>query len=163
MIWHLLTLVCAVLGLVGIVYYKKLSNKPVQFPFFTMYSVHSWVGVCTLVLWGLQFITKAWHNFMVDARAKESQSFLNFHRYLGRCVFVSGLATAALGLQDMQSSDLAGLGYGPFSAYSELASAGGLILLFFGMSVFATVMVLRQDSGSKGISQDEEIPAKMEA
>lgn len=88
--------------------------------------------------------------------AEEKQAFLTFHRYLGRCIFVCGLATAALGLQDMQSSDLAGLGYGPFSTYSELAPAGAIVLLVFGMSVFATFMVFKQDRITGETIQDEE-------
>lgn len=157
MIWHLLTLVCAVLGLVGIVYYKSLSGQPVQFPFFTMYSVHSWLGVSTLGLWAFQFMSKTWHHFShMGKSADEKQAFLTFHRYLGRCVFVAGLATSALGLQDMQSSDLAGLGYGPFSTYSMLAPAGGLVLLVLGMSVFATFVIFKQGRNDGGNSSDEE-------
>ena len=47
-------MVCAILGLVSIIYYKRLSDNPKLFPFYTLFSPHSWMGILTLLLWLFQ-------------------------------------------------------------------------------------------------------------
>jgi len=41
---NVLSLICVPLALSAIVYYKKLSSQPIAYPFFTLYSSHSWMG-----------------------------------------------------------------------------------------------------------------------
>lgn len=153
LVFHFGTLVCAILGLVFIVKYKWSS--PGVFPFFTMYSAHSWAGVATLGLWTVQVVSSVTFRLAPVPKSLKD-GFSDWHQYLGCCVFVSGLATCALGLQDMQSSDLAGSamlmdgscmsmpGYAPHSMLAMLASAAALMLIVVGMSTFAAMKFFQQ-------------------
>jgi len=153
---HFLSMVCFICGLVAIAYYKSLSPEPIVFPFYTLYSPHSWIGVALLSLWTLQVLAVGYVFVMsVLAPSYKYPSFFTYHRYLGKCVYAVGLATCAMGFQDMQSSDLAGstppgtnmtdmmmmnmtmAGYYPDSDLAQYASAGSLLLLISGLFTFA--------------------------
>lgn len=70
-----------------------------------MYSPHSWCAICFLGLWGLQLAGGLYiHTYNPASYPKLHK----YHRFLGKAVYVVGLATCALGFQDMQASDLAG-------------------------------------------------------
>ncbi|KAI8605925.1 eukaryotic cytochrome b561-domain-containing protein [Dissophora ornata] len=149
---HLLGLICAVGGLVAIVYYKKLSSQPVVFPYYNVYSPHSWAGIAFLSLWSLQVLAGLNVYIVGKQSADRKRSFSKFHRFLGKSVYVVGLATCAMGFQDMQSSDLASStpmnsttmtmsmadmeGYFPDSSWAQYSSAGGLLLILSGMATF---------------------------
>jgi hypothetical protein len=139
---NVLSLICVPLGLSAIVYYKKLSPHPIEYPFFTLYSSHSWMGVTTLVIWGSQFGLGIYKHF-VTLGSKRRQFVSSLHSFLGKVTYVAGLATCATGLEDMQSSDLSGVSYGAHSTFSLMAAAGSIVLIFLGMAVFAVLEVKR--------------------
>jgi hypothetical protein len=162
--WHIganvLATLCCVLSLAAIVYYKSWSISQMEsssdytmimnqsmsmigmdsytttvtgFPYYTMYSVHSWCGVFTLTLMTAQLITgvvrrKVYTVYGVDLG--------EIHRNIGRATFVCGLATCALGLADMQSSDLAGNGYPPYSTYALMSAGASIVLIPLGVLAF---------------------------
>jgi len=149
--FHVLGMICACGGLLGIIYYKSLSSQPVVFPFFTLYSPHSWLGVSLLSLWTIQMFGGICSQTIVSKLSPENQiTFFKYHRFLGKSVYVLGLATCSMGLQDMQSSDLAGstapsdvgevamIGYLPNSNLAQYSSAGSLLLLLNGLFTFLT-------------------------
>jgi hypothetical protein len=115
-----------------------MSPQPIAYPFFTLSSPHAWLGVVTLMMWAVMLLTRVLSYFLFSSEQSKT-AFAKFHRFLGLSTFVSGLATAALGLQDMQGSDLAGQGYDPYSTYAQLAAAATVMLLVFGMAVFAAL------------------------
>jgi len=167
-ICHVLGIISAMLGIVAIVYYKKLSPQPPVFPFYSVYSPHSWLGIAILILWGVQLATKL-YVYVVDVSEEDRTNLLKLHRYLGKVIYVAGLATCALGLQDMQSSDLASstpvisgtydtlnmgdsemivignttinvTGYFPNSPEAQYSCACTILLLLIGMATFGTVV-----------------------
>lgn len=104
-----MSLVCIILGLVAIVDYKN-ANGITVFPFFVAYSPHSWLGIITMALFGVQVIYSVVIYYIMKWPAgteKRKQVFVDAHHFIGHCMFAVGLATCATGLQDMQSSDLA--------------------------------------------------------
>ena len=130
---HVLTLICIVLGLTTIVFYKRDAGAPVVFPNYTLFSPHSWIGAVTLALWTVQFAAG-----IIAAAVPAWRGLLaRLHPLLGKSVFVLGLATCALGLQDMQSSDLSTDSYGTYSTFSLLASAASIVLIALNFFVFA--------------------------
>jgi len=150
---HVLGIICAFGGLVGIVYYKKLAPGPVIFPFFTLYSPHSWLGVALLSLWTIQMTAGIYIQGLVKLTPDNKHTFAKYHGFLGKCIYALGLAVCAMGLQDMQSSDLASstapylvtdpaemAGYLPNSKLAQYASGGCLLLLLSGMATFATLL-----------------------
>jgi len=168
-IFHALGIICAMLGIVAIVYYKKLSPQPPAFPFYSVYSPHSWLGITILILWGLQMAAAIFIHAIDKLSPHNKARLTKVHRYLGKVIYVAGLATCALGLQDMQSSDLAGStapipgfydtmdmgggqwavivgnetiflsGYYPTSPEAQYSSACTILLLFLGMATFGTL------------------------
>jgi hypothetical protein len=150
---HVVGICCAVGGLVGIVYYKSLSAHPIIYPFFTLYSPHSWMGVALLSLWVIQLTGGIFAQLFPNNPKVQGLVHMS-HRYLGKVIYAVGLATCAMGLQDMQSSDLAGstapnivaeigeanmIGYLPNSTLAQYSCAGSLLLMFIGMATFATI------------------------
>jgi len=158
---HILGIICAIGGLIAIVYYKSLSGPLIVFPFYTMYSPHSWLGVALLSLWIIQMIAGIfWQNDLFQSKLSPNQkrTFSKYHKFLGKFIYGVGLATCAMGLQDMQSSDLAGstqpmpnmtdaqmmmmggnmTGYLPDSNLAQYASGGVLLLLLSGLATLAT-------------------------
>ncbi len=134
----------------GIIYYKKLSPSPVIFPFYTMYSPHSWVGFVLLCLWTFQMIVAVCSEY-IPSVFPDQRFFFKYHRFVGMFIFSVGLATCAMGFQNMQGSDLAGstsptanitftemLGYFPDSRLAQYASACSVLLLLSGLATFAT-------------------------
>jgi len=165
LVCHFLGLISWVLGIVAIVYYKELSPQPASFPFYSVYSPHSWLGIALLALWGIQILMGIYCH--VWAKPDEKLILVKIHQFLGKVIYVLGLATCAMGLQDMQSSDLAGstppmpmvgsddmnmgdnmgmimangslmnmTGYYPHSMYAQYASGCSILLLFIGIAVF---------------------------
>jgi hypothetical protein len=138
---HLASLACIVCGLVAIVEYKNLSlpinNNTIVFPFDTLYSTHSWLGVIVLAAWTFQFLIGGIGGYILQQQSAKSSVF-RFHRLLGKVVYVLGLATCALGFQNMQSSDLASTppGYAAHSVMSLLSPVTGLLLAALGATMF---------------------------
>jgi len=139
-------MLCWIGGIVAIVSYKRLSPQPVDFPFYTMYSPHSWLAVCVIICWFAKFITNV---FLSAATVK-------WYRFWSRAVYGMALATCALGLQDMQSSDLAGstppyvstanftqdmiddMGYYPGSGLARQSSFAVILLFVQAVATFWT-------------------------
>mmetsp|Transcript_15721 Transcript_15721/g.21595 ORF Transcript_15721/g.21595 Transcript_15721/m.21595 type:complete len:487 (+) Transcript_15721:50-1510(+) len=181
---HILSLTSLILGLVAIVSYKQLN--PAEFPFFTMYSPHSWLGVCTVALWGCQLLFSLWLFVLTTwpVGSTTKQGLLALHHFLGHVCFAMGLATCATGLQGMQSSDLAessssssssmtstdfsnstmtdmggDMGYGPHSTKAQLASAASILLLAIGISTFAALKFLPRQTKKSIPPADQYQPA----
>jgi hypothetical protein len=158
---HSLGLISAMLGIASIVKYKQLSGMEGMFPYNTLYSPHSWLA---LVFFLLLFIQTLLGVLMHCTKWKKP---VVEHRFLGVSLYVTGMATCALGFQSMQSSDLGGsmqqlmnlamdangtwqdmnvtqdMGYFPNSDLANLASVQVVLLMVIAMS---TVFVLvKQD------------------
>jgi hypothetical protein len=118
-----------------------------------MYSVHSWTAICFLGLWCTQFALALYlHTMQPESFVRLSK----YHRFLGKAVYVVGLAVCALGLADMQSSDLAGsvppwvstanftqdqldgMGYYPASNLAQYSCAAVMLLVLQGLATFLT-------------------------
>jgi len=83
----------------------------------------------------------------------------NIHSFLGKIVYATGLATCAMGFQDMQGSDLSSsmppmndtqmammnmtmgddMGYSPTSTLAQSACACVLLITFCGIATFAAL------------------------
>ncbi|RKO88984.1 eukaryotic cytochrome b561-domain-containing protein [Blyttiomyces helicus] len=161
---HFLGLICCICGLVAIAKFKNDQGSPAAYPNYTLYSAHSWVGVAALSLWALQFIGGLFTYLFAEVELKRKVS--KYHKFLGSVVYAAFLATCAMGLEDMQQSDLAtstppanvtadqamastmaGMnmanmgpitGYLPNSNLSYYATSGSVLLLVCGLFTFLT-------------------------
>ena len=136
---HAATVVLSILALVAIGYYKKLNVAAAgaSFPFWTLFSPHSWLGIVLVIMWVVQVAVRAVHSRVLSAAAKVVSH--RTHVFLGKAVFVTALATCALGFQDMQGSDLSvdvdDMAYQPLSVWANYACAAVVMLLVFGLAV----------------------------
>jgi len=130
--FNVLTIIFTIFALIAIVYYKHLEidytgdmsmgdmSTNGTFPFENMYTVHSWLGVLTLVLFVTQpFLSKYY-----------------IHKINGKIVYIVGLVTCITGLADMQLTDLAGNGYPTYSTESLLAPGAALVLISLGTAYY---------------------------
>ena len=95
---HVLSLVCIVLGLVAIVLYKRLPQEATPTTSSTdmgyssrTYSVHSWVGIATLGLWGLQLLGGMAKRLLRPSPAN-AEAVHRAHAFLGKAAFAGGVA-----------------------------------------------------------------------
>jgi hypothetical protein len=72
------------------------------FPYYTLFSPHSWIGVAVLCAWLLQLIGGMITALIPNMSSETKDLIRKLHRFWGRCVFATGLATCGMGLQDMQ-------------------------------------------------------------
>ena len=166
MLNHWGSLTCIILGLIAIVDYKAWSDQAVVgvvYPNYVMYSPHSWLGVCTVALFGIQILySLVIFYFMKWSEGTEEtkRQYIEVHHFMGHAMFALGLATCATGFQSMQSSDLAMAdmpilmntsyvpepdsmeGYGPQSVEAQLASAGSILLFALGFATFSALKFL---------------------
>ena len=153
MAFHVLGIICALLGLVAIIQYKSLSGQgngtptcPMTgclestgqagldgtFPFSTMYSAMD--GVLCLLLWGGQLAGGTASSFYPWRGPEQREAAKKHHRFFGQALYVLLIATCCMGFQDMQSSDLAGFGYGIYSSPSLLACGASLVISIYGLT-----------------------------
>ena len=79
------------------------SDPPNYFPFYTLFSPHAWLGVAVLAAWLLQLLGGAVTSHLGQVLSPEAKRTVKrLHQFWGKCIFATGLATCALGLQDMQ-------------------------------------------------------------
>jgi hypothetical protein len=172
LVLHGLGLLCAMLGIASIVKYKQLSDMEGMFPYNTLYSPHSWLALVFFLLLFLQTLLG------VFMHCNNKWKPVVEHRFLGVSLYVTGMATCALGFQSMQSSDLGGsmqqlmnlamdtngtwqdmnvtqdMGYFPNSDLANLASVEVVLLMVIAMS---TVFVLvNQDVPDKVLVEEKE-------
>ena len=92
-------------GMTAILWYKNSSvNIPVggteftimEHPYYIPYSPHAWLGIVFFLTWMVQCLGRLFPTFMTLAR----------HRFLGRFLYMTGIACCALGLQQQQTRQL---------------------------------------------------------
>ena len=83
------------------------------------YSLHSWLGIATWILYLSQFII-GFYSFLAPGASYKTRSFLlPFHRYIGAATFALAIATSLCGLNEKAIFSLPN--------YSQLPAAGILI------------------------------------
>jgi hypothetical protein len=104
-IFQLIGMLCGVGGMVSIMWYKNSSvSMPISGTYFTVmdnpyyipYSPHAWLGLLFMVTWLVQCIGRFFPTYLTTER----------HRFLGRFMYVAGLACCALGLQQQQTRQI---------------------------------------------------------
>ncbi|KAM0888016.1 hypothetical protein ACQ4PT_028615 [Festuca glaucescens] len=123
--------IALVLGVVGIYCAFKFHNES---GIANLYSLHSWLGIGTISLYGIQWIFGFLAFFVPGATPNVRRGALPWHILLGIFVYILALATAELGFLEkltfLQSSGLNK--YGP---EAFLVNFTALVVVLFGASV----------------------------
>jgi cytochrome b-561 len=94
-----LLLTSLILGIVGLVAVFDSHNKPIP-PIPNMYSLHSWIGLTSVILFGLQWIL----GFLSFLFPKLSDNFRRFylphHKFWGVVIFALCCIAAVIGITE---------------------------------------------------------------
>ena len=108
---HILSLTSMILGMVGIVDWKKWNHKDMYY-YDVVASGHSWMGVITISFWCIQFVAGLWI-YVISKWPPGSENlksqFIEVHNFTGYCVYGLGIASCVMGYQCMQSMDATAL------------------------------------------------------
>ncbi|KAK7348980.1 hypothetical protein VNO80_23784 [Phaseolus coccineus] len=85
-------LVAGILGIIAVFKSKKEAGLP------DMYTLHSWLGMSAICLFGLQYIMGFFSYFFPGAEMSTRASLLPWHRFLGMAIFLLAVCTAETGL-----------------------------------------------------------------
>mmetsp|Transcript_19603 Transcript_19603/g.27364 ORF Transcript_19603/g.27364 Transcript_19603/m.27364 type:complete len:277 (-) Transcript_19603:391-1221(-) len=104
-----------------------------------LYSAHSWFGLATIGLYGLQYIlglTFIMPLSIVGAEAREL--VLVFHKFFGLGAFLMALATMAMGILEKMTFNKTGPSKG---MEYEITNAAGMVLICQAIVVSAAMMI----------------------
>ncbi|XP_074274945.1 putative transmembrane ascorbate ferrireductase 3 [Silene latifolia] len=131
-ITHMMMHVIAMtLGIVGIYAAFKYHNKR---NLTNMYSLHSWIGLSTFILYGIQWIF-GFATFWVPRPQITRAMFLPWHVCFGRALLYMAICTAETGL--MQIFTIMGL---VDNREARLINFTGLLILLFGITVDLSIV-----------------------
>ncbi|EHA8587162.1 ascorbate-specific transmembrane electron transporter 2 [Cocos nucifera] len=128
--------IALVLGALGIYFAFKNHNES---GIANLYSLHSWVGLGTICLYGIQWIFGFVIFFFPGAAPNLKRNALPWHVFFGLFVYILALANAELGFLEkitfLQSTGLAK--YGP---EAFLVNFTALVVILLGVSVVISVI-----------------------
>ncbi|KAK7308616.1 hypothetical protein VNO77_42235 [Canavalia gladiata] len=129
---HLIALLAGVLGIIAV--FKSKKNAGLA----NMYTLHSWLGISTICLFGLQYIMGFLAYFFPGAEMSTRATLLPWHRFMGMVIFLLAVGTAETGL--VQYFQLQGLFR---SQEAQIVNFTGLLLFLFAVSVTLSVIIPR--------------------
>ena len=100
MMFHLLAIPCIVIGFMAAWDYHALQEKPI--PHF--YSIHSWLGLATMAMFLLQFVSGIFSFLLLMCCSSSTASFRSsmvpVHSTLGTTTFLMAVATCIAGITE---------------------------------------------------------------
>ncbi|XP_058079131.1 probable ascorbate-specific transmembrane electron transporter 1 [Magnolia sinica] len=124
MTFHLIALLVGILGVYAVFKFKREVGQPDMFTF------HSWLGMGTICLFGLQWLVGFFSYWFPGAEMPFRASFLPWHAFFGMAIFLMTICTAEMGLVEKFLSQ--GLGRDK-EAY--VVNFTGVAILLFGITV----------------------------
>jgi cytochrome b-561 len=141
--------IAAVCGAVGVTAVFLSHNDAVP-PIANLYSLHSWIGVATILLYLYQFSSGTlFFGFSIQSSSQQRAMMMSFHRYLGPCIYIITGTTILLGIQEKEgfvgcSYQVTTPDYNPLVHYFDIPLAcrishglGLVVLLMMTSTTFA--------------------------
>ncbi|CAL4968000.1 unnamed protein product [Urochloa decumbens] len=123
--------IALVLGAVGIYFAFKNHNES---GIANLYSLHSWIGIGTITLYGIQWIFGFVTFFFPGAAPNLRKSLLPWHILFGLFVYILALANAELGFLEKLTFLESG-GLDKYGTEAFLVNFTALVVVLFGASV----------------------------
>nr|ABK25459.1 unknown [Picea sitchensis] len=126
-----------VLGAIGIYAVFKFHNES---KIKNLYSLHSWLGIATISLFGLQWIAALLAFAFPGASKQRREAIYPWHVFLGVFLYAMAIGTAELGiLERLTFQQFSGMDR--FSKEAMLVNSTGLIILIFSMLVVLSTVL----------------------
>uniref|UniRef100_A0ACD5TJC2 Uncharacterized protein n=1 Tax=Avena sativa TaxID=4498 RepID=A0ACD5TJC2_AVESA len=116
-----------------------------------LYSLHSWVGLGAIILYGLQWLSGFSTFFFPGASPTVRRALLPWHARAGLLVYVLALLAAELGFLE-KLTFLQAAGLGRYSSEALLVNFTALVVLLMGASVVLYVTAPAQNEHTLGYS-----------
>ncbi|KAJ4922712.1 hypothetical protein JOQ06_003990 [Pogonophryne albipinna] len=123
---HLLALVVSIVGIVAVFDFHRAAKIP------DMYSLHSWCGMLTIILFCVQWVMGLMFFLFPVASSWLRASYLPVHVFCGLVLVVMSIGTSLLGITEKLLFSIMPT-YSTFPAEGVLANVLGLVLVLFGV------------------------------
>ncbi|KAJ0057262.1 hypothetical protein NL108_002182 [Boleophthalmus pectinirostris] len=131
-------LLLSILGLSAVFDFHRGFNIP------HMYSLHSWVGISTVLLFASQWILGS-IGFLLPCSPPWMRSFLKpVHIWMGRIILVFSLASCISGINEKLLLTLNGISaalYNALPVEAVFVNFLGILIMAFGMAIFGILFV----------------------
>ncbi|XP_020102432.1 probable ascorbate-specific transmembrane electron transporter 1 [Ananas comosus] len=124
MMLHFVALTLGIFGIYAAFKYHKESASP------DMLSLHSWLGICTICLFGLQWLFGFFYFWLPRGPAVNRAMVKPLHASAGLAIFLMAICTAETGLVDKGGLTV---------SETQLINFTGLFILLFGVAVSIVV------------------------
>ncbi|XP_029015225.1 transmembrane ascorbate-dependent reductase CYB561 isoform X2 [Betta splendens] len=125
---HLLALTLSIIGFVAVFDFHRAAKIP------DMYSLHSWCGMATLVLFCLQWVMGLLFFLFPVASSWIRASYLPIHVFCGLVLLIMAIGSCLLGITEKLLFSITST-YALFAPEGVLANILGLLLVCFGMLI----------------------------
>lgn len=133
LILHAIALVLGIVGICAAFKNHNESNIP------NMYSLHSWVGIGVIVLYGIQWIYGFVVFFYPGGSAEVRRDSLPWHVLFGMFVYVMAVGNACLGLLE-KLTFLEVNGLAKYGSEAFLVNFTAIATVLYGVFVFLTIL-----------------------
>ncbi|XP_035688209.1 cytochrome b561-like isoform X2 [Branchiostoma floridae] len=150
---HKAAFVFSVLGLVAVFAFHNATGLP------NVYSLHSWLGIGTVVLFNAQWVLGMSTYLLPFASRWIRTLFMPYHRFFGLVIFAMSIATCLMGLTEKLLFTINDT-YSSFAPEGILVNCLGLTLVLFGG--FVGYIATREDWKRQPLPEEQPINMSIE-
>ncbi|XP_061736034.1 plasma membrane ascorbate-dependent reductase CYBRD1 [Nerophis ophidion] len=122
---NLMAFICAVVSLVAVFDFHNVAKIP------NMYSLHSWLGLTAVILYGLQLVLGVAMYLLPFTPVAWRAAFMPIHVYSGLLLFASVIAVALMGITEKLIFGLSNPKYKDSPPEATFVNILGLLLVVF--------------------------------
>ncbi|XP_077590703.1 transmembrane ascorbate-dependent reductase CYB561 [Stigmatopora nigra] len=126
---HMLALIVSIIGMVAVFDFHRAAKYP------NMYSLHSWCGLATIILFAVQWVIGLSFFLFPVASSWLRATYLPIHAFCGLLLLAMAVGTSLIGITEKLLFDIMST-YSQFSPEGVLANVLGVLLVCFGVLVF---------------------------
>ncbi|KAK6921558.1 Cytochrome b561/ferric reductase transmembrane, partial [Dillenia turbinata] len=130
LVLHLIALACGILGITAVFKFHS------EMGYAHMYTLHSWLGMGTICLFGLQWLFGFFSFFFPGTEGPVRARLAPWHAFMGITIFLIGIAAALAGIS--QKFIFLGL---KREEEAYIVNFTGILILLFGITVALTVIL----------------------
>ena len=134
----------------------KKTGKPAPIP--NMYSLHSWMGIITAILFTMQWVFGGAMFLLPNISLRLRSFYLSIHTWFGTFIFVLACATALLGVTEKLIFLIKVIGYPQKKPEGIMVNIASLLIILFGSLVVYLTTAVKY----KRLPKPEEMPNKEE-